>query len=113
MSLIREMHWIIDDRVAVCRVLNACFDSKRRHRLPRTQKLADLPPDRVTSGEPPFTYVGVDCFGSFYVKRGRCMEKRHEVLFTCLTDSVARVKTKSGTLLTPINKLRLLECAQE
>jgi hypothetical protein len=47
------------------------------------QKMADLPKDRVTPGKPPFTNVGVDCFGPFTVKRGRHV-KRYGVLFTCL-----------------------------
>ena len=47
--------------------------------------MADLPHERVTPGEPPFTFVGVDYFGPFYVKRGRCMEKRYGDIFTCLT----------------------------
>ena len=46
--------------------------------------MSDLPYERVTPGEPPFTFVGVDYFEPFYVKRGRCMEKRYGVLFTFL-----------------------------
>ena len=48
------------------------------------QKMADLSPDRVTPGMPPFSFVGVDYFGPFTVKRGRCSVKRYGVLFTCL-----------------------------
>ena len=33
--------------------------------------MADLPKDRVTPNEPPFTYVGVDYFGPLVVKRAR------------------------------------------
>ena len=33
--------------------------------------MADLPADRVTAGKPPFTNVGVDCLGPFFVKNGR------------------------------------------
>jgi len=46
--------------------------------------MADLPVDRVTPYEPPFSSVGIDCFGPFYVKRGRSQEKRYGCLFTCL-----------------------------
>ena len=47
--------------------------------------MADLPDDRVIPNKPPFTFVGVDCFGPFMVKRGRSLVKRYGVLFTCLT----------------------------
>ena len=46
--------------------------------------MVDLPPDRVTPGMPPFSFVGVDYFGPFTVKRGRCSVKRYGVFFTCL-----------------------------
>ncbi|XP_038068389.1 uncharacterized protein LOC119737840 [Patiria miniata] len=46
--------------------------------------MADLPAYRVTPGKPPFTHVGVDCFGPFHVKRGRSREKRYGCIFTCM-----------------------------
>ncbi|KAK2568611.1 hypothetical protein P5673_006550, partial [Acropora cervicornis] len=30
--------------------------------------MANLPQDRVTPNNPPFTYVGVDCFGPFLIR---------------------------------------------
>ena len=47
--------------------------------------MSDLPPERVTPGEPPFSKVGVDYFGPFFVKSGRKQSKRYGVLFTCMT----------------------------
>ncbi|XP_047474085.1 uncharacterized protein LOC125028654 [Penaeus chinensis] len=47
-------------------------------------KMADLPKERVTPEEPPFTKVGMDYFGPFEVKRGRNTVKRYGVIFTCL-----------------------------
>jgi transposase InsO family protein len=35
--------------------------------------------------EPPFSSVGLDFFGPFYVKRGRGVVKRYGCIFTCLT----------------------------
>ncbi len=84
LSQIREKYWIVKARVPVRRVINSCFDCKRRLQQPAQQKMADLPPDRITSDQPPFTNVGVDCFGPFMVKRGRGLIKRYGVLFTCL-----------------------------
>ena len=101
LSLIREKYWIIKGRMAVRRVLSSCFDCKRRLLPP------DLPYERVTPGEPPFTFVRVDYFGPFYVKRGRCMEQRYRVLFTCL--AVRAVHIEVAHSLDPssfINALR-------
>ena len=47
--------------------------------------MADLPEDRLTPGNPPFTTVGVDYFGPFKVRRSRSLVKRYSVPFTCLT----------------------------
>ncbi len=85
LSKIRENYWIVKGRVSVRRVLGSCFDCRRRFQRPNQQKMADLPPDRIVPDHPPFTFVGVDCFGPFMVKRGRAMVKRYGVLFTCLT----------------------------
>ena len=47
--------------------------------------MADLPPDRIRPDKPPlFTFVGIDCFGPFLVKRERSQVKRYGVMFTCL-----------------------------
>ena len=46
--------------------------------------MLNLPKERLCCDEPPFTYVGTDCFGPFYTKRGRAQVKRYGVIFTCL-----------------------------
>ncbi|KAK3712744.1 hypothetical protein QZH41_003350 [Actinostola sp. cb2023] len=85
LSTIREKFWIVKARPTLRRILNDCFSCRRRQAPLGQQKMASLPKDRVTPSKPPFTYVGVDCFGPISVRRGRSVVKRYGVLFTCLT----------------------------
>ncbi|XP_028413969.1 uncharacterized protein LOC114536827 [Dendronephthya gigantea] len=85
LSLIRARYWMIGARKTLKKMLNSCVDCKRRQAAAGEQKMADLPEHRVTPDKPPFTFVGVDCFGPFVVKRARSLVKRYAVLFTCLT----------------------------
>ena len=66
-------------------VLKECILCKRLKGKAEVQQMADLPAERVTPDNPPFSYVGVDCFGPFVVKRGRSQLKRYRCLFSCLT----------------------------
>ena len=85
LSMIRGKFWILKARAAVRRVVIDCFDCKRRQAPLGKQKMADLPTDRVIPTKPPFTFVGIDCFGPFLVRRGRSLVKRYGVLFTCMS----------------------------
>ena len=85
LSMVRGKFWILKARTAVRKVVIDCFDCKRRQAPLGKQKMADLPTDRVTPAKPPFTFVGIDCFGPFLVRRGRSLVKRYGVLFTCLS----------------------------
>ena len=58
--------------------------------------MADLPLDRVSPDEPPFTNVGVDYFGPFGVKRGRSVVKRYGVTFTCLATRAIHLEMASS-----------------
>lgn len=75
---------VIRGRSAVHRVLSGCARCKLRDVKPVDQRMADLPADRITAGEPPFSYTGVDVFGPFNVKLGRSVVKRYGCIFTCL-----------------------------
>ena len=85
LSMIREKYWIVQARISLRRVLSKCFDCKRRQASLGKQKMASLPEDRVRPSKPPFTNVGVDCFGPMFVRHGRSTVKRYGVLFTCLS----------------------------
>lgn len=45
--------------------------------------MADLPEERVTPDEPPFTNVVMDFFGPFELQQKRVTAKRYGVIFTC------------------------------
>ena len=47
--------------------------------------MADLPKERVTPRQPPFSHVGIDYFGPFVVKQGRSQVKGYGCIFACLT----------------------------
>jgi len=84
LSLLQQKYWIISGRSVVKKVLNKCVTCRRIAARRGEQKMADLLSDRVTPEKPPFTFVGVDLFGPFMVKRGRSLVKRYGCLFTCL-----------------------------
>ena len=92
LSLIRETFWIIDARTLIRRINHNCVTCKKKQGPVEGQKMADLPSDRVTANKPPFTFVGVDCFGPFNVRRGRSQVKRYGVLFTCLTTRAIHIE---------------------
>ncbi|KAK3702238.1 hypothetical protein QZH41_005406 [Actinostola sp. cb2023] len=92
LSLIRQKYWIIAARSSVPNAVNTCFDCRRRQAPVMQQKMASLPQNRTTPCKPPFTYVGVDCFGPFTVRRGRTTAKRYGVLFTCLTTRAIHIE---------------------
>ena len=85
LALIRQKFWIVGARQLIKQVLKECTVCRKHRGNPWVQQMADLPFDRVTSGKPPFSVVGVDCFGPFVVKRGRTQIKQYGCLFTCLT----------------------------
>ena len=68
LSLIRERFWIIGARNSLKEIQRHCVDCRRQAAVGE-QKMADLPEHRVTPDKPPFTFVGVDCFGPFLIKR--------------------------------------------
>ena len=53
-----------------------CGD-KKNPGSPGHQQMADLPLDRVSPDEPPFTHVEFNYFGPIQVKRGRSLVKKY------------------------------------
>ena len=107
LSRLRQRYWIIHGNALTRRVLKSCVFCRRQFGVPLKQKMADLPLDRITPAEPPFTNTGVDYFGPILVKRGRCQVKRYGALFTCLVSRAVHIEM-AASLDTPsfINVLR-------
>lgn len=61
-----------------------------------TPKMASLPPGRLATYTPAFTYTGVDCLGPITVTVRRRPEKRWVVLFTCLTTRAVHLEVLHG-----------------
>ena len=84
-SAVRQVYWILGLRCLVRNLINACVTCRRLHGKPQTPRMADLPKERIAVDKPPFTHIGVDCFGPFDVKSGRTVRKRYGCIFTCMT----------------------------
>ena len=67
------------------KTLGKCIFCQRRNSAFGKQYMADLPSCRVTPGNPPFFFTGIDYFGPIMVKQGRNRLKRYGCVFTCLT----------------------------
>lgn len=63
-------YWIVGGKRRVCSVIHECVTCRRLRREPQTQKMADLPADRVST-DLPFTNVGLDVFGPWSVAARR------------------------------------------
>ena len=84
LASLRERFWILKGRFAVRRVLRTCVDCQKRKKPASEKFMADLPKDRITAHEPPFTSVGVDYFGQLEMKQRRSRVKIYGCIFTCL-----------------------------
>ena len=85
LAFVRKRYWVINANTAARRVINKCVTCRRQKGKVGEQQMANLPEDRVTPDNPPFTHVGMDYFGPFEIKRGRSLVKRYGVVFTCLS----------------------------
>ena len=85
--------WVVGLTSLTASLIHNCFFCRKQRGSLQSQKFADLPPDRLDDSVPPFTHIGVDYFGPFYVKEGRKELKRYGVLFTCLVVRAVHVET--------------------
>ena len=83
LSAVREQFWIPRGREAIKKQLRECPVCQRRRAEPSAPQMAPLPPARF-DGRRPFSSVGIDFFGPFYVRHLRRTLKRYGFLATCM-----------------------------
>lgn len=89
-------YWITGGKRLVSSVIHSCVTCRKLRGKLSFQRMADLPSDRLEPG-PPFSSVGVDCFGPWDVvarktRGGQANSKRWAVLFTCLTSRAVHIE---------------------
>ena len=89
---LRNQYWILNANSVVRHFISKCVVCRHLRGTTGEQKMADLSKGRITPF-PPFTYTGVDYFGSFYIKEGRKDAKRYGALFTCLANRAVHIET--------------------
>ena len=89
---IRRRFWITKCRNIIKGIQRACVVCKRLFALPRAQRMANLPPERLMSGVKPFQFTGCDVFGHFIVKRGRSDVKRYGCVFSCMVTRACHIE---------------------
>ncbi|XP_070182296.1 uncharacterized protein [Littorina saxatilis] len=80
--------WITGCRHVVSSLISKCIKQRGKG---KTQKMADLPEERVDAS-PPFTHCGLDCFGPFMIKEGRKELKRYGLLITCMASRAVHIE---------------------
>ena len=90
-------------RGLIQRVFKNCSFCKRRSAKPQQPFMSNIPIDRITVNEKPFSNIGVDYFGPIIIKlnkRTRSTQpivKRCGVLFTCLTTRGVHLELATDT----------------
>lgn len=96
---LRERFWILHGHETVKKIIRHCVVCRRFDAAPcKPPPFADLPTNRV-SDDPPFTNVGIDFAGPFYVKenvnKAECV-KVYVCLFTCASTRAVHLELTRG-----------------
>ena len=84
--------WIVGMRRVVASLIFRCVPCRHLRQKTLTQKMADLPEDRVLP-EGPFQFCGTDLFGPWTIREGRKDLKKYGVVFTCLASRAVHIET--------------------
>ena len=89
-------YWVINGGSQVKKLIDKCRRCRELRGRPETQKMADLPEERVSCDEPPFTCCGADMFGPLITKEGRKELKRYGIIFTCYSCRGVHIETTTS-----------------
>ena len=78
----RQRFFILGGLSSIKRVVRCCLPCQKVQKLPLTQKMGDLPVERLEMVIP-FETVGVDCYGPVYTRHGRGTKRNWVLLCTC------------------------------
>lgn len=92
LACLRGQYWVVAGRPLIDRLLRDCFICRRVNSKPLVQRQGELPVERISADNPPFTHTGVDCFGPFSVTCMRRSVKRFGCIFTCLSSRAAHLE---------------------
>ena len=84
-------YWIIGCSKAVSSHIHKCIICRKLRGNTSCQKMAPLPEVRLHE-VPPFTHIGIDCFGPFTVKERRSHVKRYGLLITCMASRAIHIE---------------------
>ena len=88
----QRRYWIQGLCTLVRWVISKCCRYRRLFSQPMTQRMGDLPQERLAKDKPPFINVRVDCFGPFATKLGRMEYKQYGCIFTCPTSRAVHLE---------------------
>ena len=107
---LKSRFFLVGGKSAVGTVINNCLKCQRLQKNPPTQRLGNLPADRVNIAAP-FSICGMDTYGPYMTKVGRRQGKRWVLLVTCfVTHAVCLLPLKDLSAGTVVNALIRMNC---
>ena len=66
LSVLHEILWITEANSVTCKVISQCFDCCKKTGIPLSQKMADVPTNRLILDQPPLTCADCDFCRHFF-----------------------------------------------
>ena len=101
-SIIQNGYHIQNGRTLIRNFLKSCVTCRKLREKPSEQVMADLPHERLVGNIPPFTHVGIDVFGPFYIHDGKGTransgtKKIWALIIVCLPSRAIHLEYLSG-----------------